>query len=91
MFRQIDRLRRGQRWWPAEFVLRGLGVVLLYVSGRLAMLVERMVVAPPLHEPTPSAFAVCAAAFVLLSGGLALTLVGPVLLRHVPVPRRALL
>ncbi len=85
--RHLDRLRRGERWWAAEIVLRALGLALLAGCYKLGLLVRAMVTTPPPHEATASEFAICAAVVIALTSGLALTLFGPGLFEEVPIPR----
>lgn len=87
MFSHFDRLRRGERWWPAEIVLRTIGTVLLGVCYMLVDLAHDLVTAPPPHPATPGEFAICLAVVIALTSGLALTLFGPGLFEEVPIPR----
>ena len=89
MSSHFDRLHRGERWWAAEFVLRTAGIALLGGCYKLALLAHRMIAAAPPHEATLGEFAICAAVFLALTSGLALTMEGPGLFRHVPVPSRS--
>ena len=89
MSRHLDRLRRGERWWAAEFVLRTLGLALLYGCHQFALVAHRMVTMPPPHQATVGAFAVCLGVVMLLSSGIALTLFGPELFEDVPIPSRS--
>jgi hypothetical protein len=84
----FDRLRRGERWWAAEVVLRAAGIGLLDGCYRLALLAHRTLAAPSPHDATLAEFAICAATFLALTAGLALTMEGPGLLRDLPVPPR---
>lgn len=90
MSRHLDRLRRGERWWAAEIVLRTLGVLLFGGCYKFALMAHRLITTPPPHPATPGEFAVCAATFFLLVSGLAFTVEGPGLFRHVPIPTRSL-
>lgn len=86
----IGKMRRGERCWPAEFGLRGAGLVLLV----LCLLLGRALVRLASHSrglETPSEFVLAALAFFCLTGGLALAFVGPGLFRDMPKPPRALL
>jgi len=83
---RLDRLHRGERWWAAEVVFRVFGLILLGICYRAAMLAHMLINSQPLHQATPGEFAICAAAFLTLTSGLALTFAGPGLLRHVPIP-----
>jgi len=87
MLPHFDRLRRGERWWPAEIALRAVGLMLLGGCFELARLAHRMVTAPPPHQATLGEFAVCAAIVVALTGGIAFTFFGPGLLEEVPIAR----
>ena len=91
MSRYLDRLRRGERWWGAELILRLLGLALLAGCLALARLAERWGRTPPVHQASPAAFAICLAVFALLAAGLGLLLEGPGLFRHVPLPTRSAL
>ncbi|MBB3981401.1 hypothetical protein GGR44_001048 [Sphingobium fontiphilum] len=85
----FDRLRRGERWWAAEIVLRAIGLMLLVGCYRLALVAHRMVTAPPPHQATLGEFAICTAIVVTLTSGLAFTLFGPGLFEEVPIPRNS--
>lgn len=87
MSSHFDRLRRAERWWAAELVLRAIGIVLLGGCYRLALIAHRMTTAPPPHAATPGEFALCAAIVLALTGGIALALFGPALFQEVPIPR----
>ena len=91
MSRLLDRIRRGERSWLAELILRPLGLLLLASSCALARLAERSGTTPPAHPASPAAFAICLALFALLVAGLGLLLEGPGLFRHVPLPTRSAL
>lgn len=82
----LDRLRHGERLWAAEAGLRVLGIVLLGLCYRIAVLANALITAQPAHPTTMAEFVVCSAAFLLLTCGLALTFEGPGLLRHVDIP-----
>lgn len=86
---KLDRLRKDERWWAAEFVLRGLGLAAFTACWRVAVFAHRLVTAPPGHQPTVGEFAACAATFLLLISGLVLTFEGPGLFRHVPISGRS--
>jgi len=88
MSRNLDRLRKGERWWAAEVVLRSVGVLLLSACYRLGIIAHRWVAAQPLHQATLREFAVCLAIAVCLTSGLALTMFGPKLFEHVPIPKQ---
>ena len=62
------------------------GLILLGICYRAAMLAHMLINSQPLHQATPGEFAICAAGFLTLTSGLALTFAGPGLLRHVPIP-----
>ncbi|MBW8752978.1 MAG: hypothetical protein JF595_02325 [Sphingomonadales bacterium] len=87
----MQRLERGERYWPAELVLRAAGLGLLYFCTVLARPLYRLVNQPPPHQATPAEFALAAVIFVCLTSGLALLFVGPGLFRLVPRPPRAML
>lgn len=87
----LQRLRRGERVWTAELALRSAGAVLLYACLLAWRCDCRLVAASPAHDGTPVEMAVALLVWACLSTGLALTLVGPGLLRRVPLPPRALL
>lgn len=89
MSRHLDRLRRGERWWAAEFVLRTLGLALLVGCYQLALLAHRLVTLPTPHQVTLGEFAVCLGIVLLLTSGLALTIFGPGLFEEVPIPSRS--
>lgn len=82
----LERLREGERLWVAEGVLRVCGLALLGACYRAALLAHALVTARPPHQTSLAEFAVCAATFVLLICGLALTFEGPGLFRHLPIP-----
>lgn len=83
---RLAALREGKRWWPAEFVLRGAGLLLLAAGWRLALVVHRMATTPAPHEAGIAELAVSALVVFLLCGGLTLAFVGPGLFRQVPLP-----
>lgn len=83
-------MHHGGKRWTAEFAFRLVGALLLSASYRLALAAHRMVGTPPHHQATAGEFAVCAAAVVLLWGGLAFAIEGAGLFRLVPVPPRRL-
>lgn len=87
MSRNLDRLRKGERWWATELAFRGVGVLLLAACYRLGGLAHRWVTALPHHRTTPGEFAVCLAMAASLTGGLALAMFGPKLFEHVPIPK----
>ena len=89
MSSHLDRLRRGERWWPAELLLRIAGLAFLYGACKLAVLAHHLIMRPPLHEPSLGEFAISAATFLCLTCGLALTVEGPGLFRLVPIPARS--
>lgn len=82
---RLPALRRGERWWPAEIVLRGLGAAMLAAAWRLALTAHRMATTPAPHPAGLIDLAVCAAIVVLLCVGLMLGFEGPGLLRDVPL------
>jgi hypothetical protein len=84
-----NRLREGERWPAAELVLRGLGLALLLASWRLAGFARRLAIVPAGHHAPLAEYAVCLGAVALLSAGIALTIEGPGLFRHVPLPGRS--
>ena len=86
MSRNLDRLRKGERWWTAEVVLRGLGMLLLTACYRLGTVMHRWVMAPP-HQATPVELALCLVIAACLTSGLAFTMFGPKLFEHVPIPK----
>jgi hypothetical protein len=83
-----DRLRKGERWWTAEVVLRGLGMLLLAACYRLGIIAHRWVTTPRPHQATLGEFALCLAIAVCLTSGMALTMFGPKLFEHVPIPKK---
>lgn len=85
----LNRLREGERWPAAELGLRGLGLAVLYACWRVAGCARRLAVVPQGHQPPVSEYAVCLVAVVLLAAGIALTIEGPGLFRHVPIPGRS--
>lgn len=91
MAAMIERIRRGERCWSAEFILRSAGLAVLYLSAQITRGLCRLVNQPPPHPGSPLEFAIAAAAFVCLSFGLALSLEGAGLFRPVPLPPRALI
>lgn len=82
----LESLREGKRLWAAEAGLRALGLALLGLCYRVAILAQALITAHPSHPTTLSEFALCAATFLLLTCGLAFTLEGPGLLRLVDIP-----
>ena len=88
MSRHLDHLRTGERWWTAEVVLRALGLGLLAGCCRMWLLAHAMVTSlPSQHQATLGEIAVCAAIVIALSSGISLSLYGPGLFEHVPIPR----
>lgn len=85
---KLDRLRKGERCWPAELVLRGLGLAALAACWRAALLAHRLITTPPAHPPTVGEFAICAVTVLLLTTGIALTFEGAGLFLEVPFPAR---
>lgn len=83
---RLAALREGERWWVAEIVLRGLGLLLLVAFWRLAQFVHRLTTAPPPHPASLGELGLCAASVILLCSGLTLAGVGPGLFRRVPLP-----
>lgn len=79
-------LRKGERWWAAELVLRVLGLVALAGCIRLALRTHALIMASPRHAAGAIEFIACGAIFLLWSAGFALVYEGPGLFRHVPVP-----
>lgn len=84
----LDRLRKGERCWPAELVLRGLGLAALTACWRAALFAHRLIVELPAHPPTAGEFAICAVTVLLLTTGIALTFEGAGLFLQVPFPPR---
>ncbi|HKT84795.1 MAG TPA: hypothetical protein VJQ77_01770 [Novosphingobium sp.] len=82
----LAALHEGKRWWPAELVLRGAGLLLLTGSWHLALALRRMAAMPAPHEASIAELAVCAAIVFLLCGGLVLAFAGPVLFLDIPLP-----
>jgi hypothetical protein len=85
----IGKLRRGERCWPAELVLRAAGFGLIGLCALLARIIVGDV-----HQTivdTAPEFLLAALAFFCLTGGLALLLFGPRLFKLMPPPPRALL
>lgn len=89
MSEKFRGLRKGERWWAAECVLRAAGLVSLAACWRMALVAHAFIIAPPPHQPTLVEFLICAGVFLLLAAGLALTFEGPGLFRHYPVPARS--
>lgn len=87
MSRNLDRLRMGERWWTAEVALRGAGILLLAASYQLGAIAHRWVTVPPGHQMTAGEFAICLAIAACLTGGFALTVIGPKLFEYVPIPK----
>jgi hypothetical protein len=87
MSQNLDRLRKGERWWAAELALRTIGLLLLSACYRLGVIVHRWATAMPSHRTTPGEFALCLGIAVCLTSGLALTMVGPKLFEQVPIPK----
>ena len=85
----LDRLHSGRRWWAAELVFRPAGLGLLAGSWHFAQIAQRWVLAPSPHPAAPGEFGICTLVFALLAAGLALTLEGPGLFRHVPIPKQS--
>ena len=84
----LDRLHNGERCWGAECIMRSLGLALLYASYRTGVFARQVDLA---QGHTPEEFAICAAVFVLLVIGLALTVEGPGLFRLYPMPPRPII
>ena len=82
----IDQLQRGKRYWPAELVLRAVGLVMLGFCALMVRIVYRMSNEPPPHYGTPLELVIAAVAVIALWAGLALTFAGPGLFRLVPKP-----
>ena len=86
----IDKLRRGERCWLAEIVLRATGLGMLAFCALMVGIVYRLANLPPPHDGTPLEFVLGAVAVVALWTGLALFFEGPGLFRLMPKPPRAL-
>ncbi len=86
MSRNLDRLRKGERWWTAEVVLRGLGILFLTACYRLGIVAHRWAMVPP-HQATLGELAQCLVIAVCLTSGLAFIMFGPKLFEHVPIPK----
>ena len=85
----ISKLQRGERYWPAEVLLRASGLAMLAFCALLA----RTVVGDVHHtvvETLPE-FLLASLAFFCLTAGLALLSFGPRLFKLMPTPPRALL
>lgn len=78
----LARIRRGERLWVAELVVRLLGLVLLGLSLRLSLWVQHQLG----RVVTPAQFAAGLGVFGLLVCGLAALVEGPGLWRLLPVP-----
>lgn len=91
MYGNLDRLRRWERWWAAEVLLRTGGLILLSICYRAALLAHMLITTQPPHQATPGEFALCAATFLFLACGLALSFEGPGLFKHIPMPPRPIL
>lgn len=87
----LIRLQQGERWWPAELVLRAVGLGMLVLCALSSRWCCRLVSQPPQHPGTPLELAIAAIAFACLSAGIALLVEGPGLFRLVPIPPRAML
>lgn len=85
----IQKLRRGERVWLAEFGLRALGLGMLALCALLARTLYRMSRSPP-HSASPLEFILAGIGVVCLWVGLALLFEGPGLFRLQPRPPRAL-
>lgn len=83
---RLAALRSGQRWWPAEAGMRGLGLMLLGEFWRLTLVARSMAVTPAPHPAGAADLAVCTAIVFLLCSGLTLVLAGPGLFLDVPLP-----
>ena len=84
--RVLDRLHRGDRWWPAEVLFRTVGLALLGGCRKLALAGCHMAARPGLHPSALIMAGVSTAIVALLTCGLALAIGGPGLLRLVPDP-----
>ena len=83
---KLAALRAGKRWWPAEIVMRAVGLLCLLAASRVILAEHRMAITPVLHDPTPADLGLCALFVALLSFGLMLSVWGPRLLRDVDLP-----
>ena len=83
----LNRLRRGERSWAAELVLRSLGLLLLAALYSLGTIAHRWTTTWPVHQATAAEFGLCLVMALLLGSGLALSMFGPRLFEHVPIPR----
>lgn len=84
----VHRLGSGERWWAAEAVLRGFGLLLFGLCALAAIWLYRSANQPPPHDTEPAEFL---AAFVTVQGwclGTCFLAAGPGLFRLVPDPRR---
>lgn len=87
----LAKLRRGERHWPAELAFRAVGLALLCICALGLRWICALVSEPPRHGATPLEMLAALLVFLCLGTGIALTFEGPGLLRHVPLPPRALL
>lgn len=83
---RLAMLRAGKRWWPAEIVMRALGLLSLFIAGCVILAEHRMAIAPVLHAPTLADLGLCALFILLLTLGLTLTFWGPGLIREIELP-----
>lgn len=82
------RLKNVERLPIWELALRGMGIAALYVSWKVVLQAHRLIAAGASgHEGR--CYGLAAVAFLFLTLGLALTLFGPGLLRHVEIPWRS--
>ena len=87
MSNHFDRLRRAERWWAAEIIMRLIGILVLGGGCKLALFAHQMTSTRPPHQATLGEFAICAVLVLALTSGLALTLFGPEVFNEVPTPR----
>lgn len=83
-----DHLARGERWWPAEVMLRVLGVLLLGLCAQVLGWLSRVLHQVPPHATRPVELLAAGAVFLACSCGVALLVEGPALFALVDLPVR---
>lgn len=84
----LNRLQSGERWWPAEVTLRGLGLGLLGLCAEVVTWLARVLHHVPPHATRPVELLAAGGAFLACSCGVALLVEGPALFALVDLPVR---
>ena len=84
----FDRLGTGERWWTAECVVRGAGMLLLAACILATLWLHRSVHRPPTHDANAREWLAAVTVVAGGCGGGVLTLAGPGLFERISAPGR---